>query len=212
MSLSPVRSPFPLRFVVIALSAVAALWLLALAAARWLIVSEPLRHADAALVLSGAPVYAARVRHAAGLLQTGRVDRIVLTDDGVRRGWSRKLQANPFMIEWGVDELMRLGVPRDRVAVLDGRVSSTHDEATAVARYAADHHLRSLTVVTSPYHTRRALWAVRRALDGQNVTVGSDPAWTAPDYAPPTFSWRVATWRAAVTELFKVPAYWILYR
>ena len=205
------RSPFPLRFA-IAVAVVGALWLLAKATARWLVVSQPLPHADAALVLSGAPVYAARVRHGAELLKSGRVDRIVLTDDGVRRGWSRKLQTNPFMIEWAVAELARLGVPHDRVIVLDGRVSSTHDESMALARYAAEHQLRSLTLVTSPYHTRRALWTVRRALHGQEVTLGSDPAWNAPDYAPPTFSWRVGTWRAVATELVKLPVYWILYR
>ena len=211
MSRRLIRSPLPLLFAIVVL-ALAALWLVAVAAAKWLVVSEPLPHADAALVLSGAPVYAARVRQGAALLKTGRVDRILLTDDGVRRGWSRKLQGNPFMIEWGVAELARLGVPGDRVVVLDGRVSSTHDESTAVARYAAEHHLRSLTVVTSPYHTRRALWAVRRALAGQNVTLGSDPAWNAPDYTPPTFSWRIGVLRSVVTEAVKLPVYWIVYR
>jgi uncharacterized SAM-binding protein YcdF (DUF218 family) len=200
------------RLFAIVLPALAVLWLLAVAAGRWLVVSDSLPHADAALVLSGAPVYAARVRHGAALLKAGRVDRILLTDDGVRRGWSRSLQTNPFMIDWGVAELGRLGIPRNRVVVLDGRVSSTHDESIAVARYAAEHHLRSLTVVTSPYHTRRALWAVRRALAGQDVTVGSDPAWNAPDYTPPTFSWRLGAWRSLASELAKLPAYWILYR
>lgn len=207
----PARMPF-LLYVAIPLAALAALWLAAVATARWLVVSEPLPHADAALVLSGAPVYAARVRHGAALLEAGRVDRIVLTDDGVRRGWSRSLHTNPFMIDWSVAELARLGVPRDRVTVLGGRVSSTHDESIAIARYAAEHHLRTLTVVTSPYHTRRALWSVRRALHGQDVTVGSDPAWNAPDYAPPTFSWWLGSWRAVATELVKLPGYWILYR
>ena len=211
MPLRQARSRFPLRLAIV-FSALAALWLLVIATARWLVVSEPLPHADAALVLSGAPVYAARVRHAAALLKAGRVDRIVLTDDGVRRGWSRKLQGNPLMIDWALAELTRLDVPGDRVIVLPGRVSSTHDESVAIARYAAERQLRSLTVVTSPYHTRRALWAVRRALAGQHVTLGSDPAWDAPDYAPPTFSWRLGAWRAFGAELIKLPAYWIVYR
>lgn len=46
---------------------------------------------------------------------------------------------------------------------------STQGEARALARYLRKHPLRSVLVVTSDYHTRRARWTLRRELTDQRV-------------------------------------------
>jgi uncharacterized SAM-binding protein YcdF (DUF218 family) len=84
--------------------------------------------------------------------------------------------------------LARLGVPADRITILPKRVANTHDEALALGEYRRSHPLRRVVVVTSPYHTRRALAAFTSVL-GSRVVIGVQPA---TDYSParPTSWWR----------------------
>jgi uncharacterized SAM-binding protein YcdF (DUF218 family) len=53
--------------------------------------------------------------------------------------------------------LGQLGVDPERITLLPLRVTNTRDEARAAAAYATGHPIDRLVVVTSPYHTRRAL-------------------------------------------------------
>ena len=157
-------------------------------AARWLVVSEELPNADAIVVLSGAASYVERARHAARLFHEGRGAVVVLTDEGLRGGWSQAEQRNPLFVERAAEELRRAGVPAGRVEVLPRLVASTHDEAVALRSYAESRGWRSMLVVTSGYHSRRARWTLRRVFRGSAVAVGLSPA--APDGETP----RAATW------------------
>ena len=189
-----------------------AFWVISTFGARWLVVSEPLASADALIVMAGAPVYADRIQHAAGLFRSGRARRVLLTDDGLKRAWSRELQRNPTSMEQGLAALERAGVPRDRIEVLPGIVHGTIDEARAVKRYVSDSGARSLVVVTSWYHSRRALWTLRHELRDDGVIVGSDPTPLTPTSPRPGDWWTRRTgWRTVGGEFVKLPYYWVVH-
>jgi uncharacterized SAM-binding protein YcdF (DUF218 family) len=96
--------------------------------------------------------------------------------------------------------------------ILPGIVSGTIDEARAIKRYAATSGLRSLVVVTSPYHSRRALWTMRRQLIGDGVVVGSDPVPMAATTPRPADWWvRRAGWGTVAVEFVKLPYYWVVF-
>jgi uncharacterized SAM-binding protein YcdF (DUF218 family) len=163
------------------------LWLIALLGARGLIVSEPLDRADAIVVLSGSSTLAERTQHAAQLYSEQRSSRILLTTDNEQGGWSNTEKRNLYFHEITVNELTRLGVPAQNIEVIRPPVSSTWDEAERVCEYSKAHGLRSMLIVTSGYHSRRALWTFRTIC--QNATqVGLDPV--APGIQTP----HPATW------------------
>ncbi len=193
---------------------VVAAWpLLAWAAARALIVRAELTHADALVVLSGSGVYQERTGRAAQLWKEGRADRIILTSDSQRGGWSEVERRNPMFVERAVAELQRAGVAADRIEVLPEPVTSTYDEAVLLRRYATQHGLRSLLIVTSAYHTRRTLWTLRTVFQGSGIEVGLEGV--APGQQSPTAStwWLYCLgWRTVALEYLKFGYYFLSYR
>ena len=187
-------------------------WACAWVAARALVVAAPLRHVDAIVVMSGAPVYFGRTAHAGRLFLEGRANTILLTNDGVRGSWSNTLQRNPLYYERATLRLTQAGVPAAAIEVLPGRVSSTYEEAILVRDYAQAHHLKTLLVVTSDFHTRRALWTMRRVLRASPVQVGVEAA--APVFAtfsPATWWSSWAGWRTVLGEYLKLIGYLVRY-
>ncbi len=73
--------------------------------------------------------------------------------------------------EVSVEQLVRLGVPRTAIRVLPGMVTSTREEAQKLAEYAINHPLKRVTVVTTSFHTARALWILRRELKGTGIEI-----------------------------------------
>lgn len=182
-------------------------------AASVLVVRRPLERADALVVLSGSSVYEERARWAARLFREGRAARVVLTRDGHAGGWSQERGRTMLFYERSVEALEREGVPRDRVEVLPEFIASTYDEAVALREYAARSGARRLLVVTSPYHTRRALWTFGRVLAGTGVEVGID-APPAGVQSPAPLAWWLSArgWNSVATEYPKSVYYWLSYR
>ncbi len=186
--------------------------LAAWAAARALIVEVPVARPEAIVVLSGASAYAERARAAAELFAAGRAPKIILTNDGERGGWSSAEQRNPFFSELAAAELVRAGVPAEKIEFVAQAVSNTYDEARAVRDHAAARNLRSLLVVTSAYHSRRAEWTWRRVFAGSGVELGMS---TAPAEGPspaPAWWWlRARGWRTVAAEYPKLIYYRLKY-
>jgi uncharacterized SAM-binding protein YcdF (DUF218 family) len=184
---------------------------LAWAAAAALVAGAGVERADALVVLSGSGAYVERARRAGELYREGRAPRVLLTDDGQRGPWSEARQTNPLFVERAREELLRDGVPAESVEVLPGRVASTHDEVVAARAYAERGGARSLLFVTSAYHTRRALWTVRRVFRGSGVEVGVEG--TEAD-APPPWTWWLSRrgWRHVAPEYPKLVYYYWAYR
>lgn len=176
--------------------------------ARFLIVhSEPLA-ADAIIVLAGSPVYSERIEHAIGLFKLGRARAVVLTNDGVRGGWSRRHQRNLPPIERGREAFLDAGIDESRLILLKDRVRSTYDEANAFRGIAKAHAIRSVVIVTSPYHSKRALWIFRRVLASEGVHVGVDPVPPGKLSPAPETWWTTRRgWHSVPLEYVKLAYY-----
>jgi len=178
-------------------------------AARFLVVSDRLpTRADAIIVLAGSP--AARLLEAAHLYREGRAPRIVLTRER-RPPDIIALAAHGIVVpephEDTRDRLLVLGVPEDAVTVLHGRAGSTTGEARLIARWACRSRVRSLIVVTSPSHTRRARLILHRLL-GPGIAFAVHPA--RADFFPVRHWWRSRrTSKRVLTEYQKLVNYWL---
>ena len=182
-------------------------------AAKALINPMGLPRADAVVVLSGSSAYIERSRRAAELYKEGRASKVVLTNDNLRGGWSEARQINPLFVERAQEELVRAGVPSDRVEVLPEPVAGTHDEAVAVENYATRKGMHSVLFVTSPYHTRRALWTVQRAFRDTGVAVGVETMENGEQTPAPLTWWLYRRgWSAVALEYPKLIYYYWKYR
>ena len=173
-------------------------------AAKFLIVDTPLNRADMIVVLSGSAVYKERTERAAEYYRQGLSDRILLTNDNLRGEWSSAEQRNPFFYERARDNLLRLGVPAERVVVLHKPVNGTYDEAEALKEYAVANKLRSLLVVTSAYHSRRALWTLSRVFAGTGIEIGLQSVETGEQTPAPLTWWlHLRGWQMVGGEYVK---------
>jgi uncharacterized SAM-binding protein YcdF (DUF218 family) len=182
--------------------------------AERLIVEKPMERADAILILGGSSTYLERTREAAELFKNARAPKIFLTDDGFQGGWNRTEQRNPFFYELARWELLKQGVPEDAIEVLPTVVEGTHDEAVLAAKIAGERNLKSILLVTSPYHTRRALWTFETVF-GKNINavelgIESPPTgWQTPN---PAYWWLSAKgWNFVAGEYLKTLYYWLFY-
>jgi uncharacterized SAM-binding protein YcdF (DUF218 family) len=139
--------------------------------ARWLIVEDPPCTADAALVLAGDPDYE-RTMTGARLLLEGQVRLLIVTGG----------EPGPGDSATSLREVaIRAGVPPERIR-MEQVSRSTHGSMEAIHPILEQEGVRSLAVVTSPYHQRRAVWAARRTLRGiEIVSRPADPAGWSPD-------------------------------
>jgi len=196
------------RAIVTAAACVLALAVLASPIARFLIVRAEPSRADVVVVLSGSPVYDERIRHGIGMLRQGRAPSIVLTNDGLRGRWSRRRQANLTSTERAKDAVLDAGIPLQRLITLPQRVNSTYDEAVAIRGFAKKTGLTKILVVTSPYHSRRALWVFRRVLEPAGVQVGIDSPPPGEQSPSPGTWWLSRTgWRSVALEYVKLVYY-----
>jgi uncharacterized SAM-binding protein YcdF (DUF218 family) len=176
--------------------------------ASLLVVHEPIERADALVILSGAATYVERTQRAAQLFRDGRAPKIILTNDGLQGGWSNARQRNPFFIERARDELLRLNVPAEAIEEIPQTLANTYEEAVELRRFAAARGIRSLLIVTSAYHTRRALWTLRRVFEGSNVQLGIEsppPGQQTP--RPPIWWFFPSGWRLVFGEYVKLVYY-----
>ena len=177
-----------------------------------LIISRSLPRADVLVVLSGSAAYLERTQWAARLYMEGRAPRIVLTNDNQQGGWSNAEERNPSFVERAKAELQHAGVPPERIEVLPQTVASTYDEAVRLLEYTNTQPVRSLLVVTSAYHSRRALWTLSHVFRDTGVKIGLEPvALGAQSPAPATWWFDLRGWRAVALEYPKLIYYWISY-
>ena len=199
------RKPFRVRRLIVTLVFVFGAWtLLAWWAARYLVVSAPLDRADAIVVLSGSATLLERTKEAADLYNSKVASRVVLTNDNLQGTWSSAEQRNPFFYERARDNLVLTGVPQQQIEVIYHPVTSTYDEAQAVRDYAQAQGFKSILVVTSGYHSRRALWTLQQVFKDSNVQVGMRAVDTGIQTPPPLTWWLHARgWQMVAGEYVK---------
>ena len=202
-----------MKRLLVRLAALAAFLLIlaAVAAPRlgaWLVVEDPLQKADAIFVLGG--TLFERPLEAVDLYHEGWAPRLLLmrqiADDGEvelrRRGvvYQREIDVQ-------VDVLMRLGVPRPAIEILDEQ-DSTKDEADALRTVVVANRWPRVIVVTSKQHTRRARLVMnRRVADtGAQVMVRASRY----DKTDVNAWWRQrGTLRFTLFETQRLIAYWL---
>jgi uncharacterized SAM-binding protein YcdF (DUF218 family) len=136
--------------------------------ARWLIVIDPVTRADAVVALSGDE--GERLQAAINLYRQGKAGCLLLVgpeipllkvytdEDSLTQGEAKRRIA------------VRKGVPPDSAIVSLG-ATSTWGEAQTTLAEARGRGWRSITVVTDPFHTRRARATFRKAFRGQPVRI-----------------------------------------
>ncbi len=146
-------------------------------AGSYLVVKHSLKKTDLIVCLMGGPVE--RGLEAADLYKTGLAPYIfigreelpdgtqTLNERGVRFPESRALLI--MMLE-------NLGVPGSACLVNDNFVGSTMEEAKVIGDFVRDKGFRSLIVVTSPTHTRRAWLTFENVFKKDDVEVLMAPS------------------------------------
>ncbi len=112
------------------------------------VVEDPLDRADAIIVLSDDNFYADRAARAADLYRHGMAPIVVAS--------GRRLRPYAGIAELMEHDLIERGVPKDKIVRISHNAENTKDEAQALAQQALERKWRSVIVVTSNYHTRRA--------------------------------------------------------
>jgi uncharacterized SAM-binding protein YcdF (DUF218 family) len=158
-------------------------------------------------------VYEERILYAATLYHAGVTPLILLSDDGQRQHWSRRLQGNPRYVDIGRELLVAKGVPPSHIEILPGEVHGTYDEAVNAVAYAGAHGFRQLLAVTSRHHTRRTLWTLRQVAGQSNLTVSIDQVPSPSPGTPGDATWwlRPDGWNVVGSEFVKLPYYWLRY-
>jgi uncharacterized SAM-binding protein YcdF (DUF218 family) len=134
----------------------------------------PLKSPDALVVFAGH--YGNKIPSVAALYRRyGDGPRIFLTDDGVLSRWSRKYRRNLYNVEVAEEELVELGVPRSAIVKLPFCRSGTIYDALAAVSYISKAGFKKITLVSTDYHARRAVWSFRRLLSSRDVEIGIYP-------------------------------------
>jgi uncharacterized SAM-binding protein YcdF (DUF218 family) len=162
------------------------------APARWLVIEDPARPVDAALVLAGDPDYE-RTSAAARLVMAGEARLLVVTGGEVGPGDSAT-SLRAFALQ--------RGVAPDRIR-MEQISHSTRQALVAVGPLLREENVRTVALVTSPYHQRRAWLAARKALPGiRLVNRPAASSWT------PVGWWRTRRSRQIVFSEYAKLAYY----
>lgn len=134
---------------------------------RWLVVQDPLAHADAIVILSGR--LPERAIEAARVFKAGYSDQVWISPP-LSPEEELKAMNIAFLGEDFYNEkvLIAMGVPPDDIRILDHPDANTEAEVRQIAEVLHSSNLHSVIIVTSKAHTRRVrtIW---------KKLVGSDP-------------------------------------
>jgi uncharacterized SAM-binding protein YcdF (DUF218 family) len=130
--------------------------------AERLIVEKKLEKADAIIVLGGSKVYIERTQKAAEVYRQGVSTKILLTDDGGFGGWSNAESKNLPFFELSKRQLLAQNVPESAIEIVKPEGDGTNYEAENIAQLAKTRGWKSIQIVTSGYHTSRALWTFEK--------------------------------------------------
>jgi uncharacterized SAM-binding protein YcdF (DUF218 family) len=168
--------PFRARYWILALAAMAVavvmtrgVWLKPVG--RWLVTDEGPARADVAVVLAG-DYGGQRVLAAAALVRRGYAPAVLVS--GADRLYGRP------EAELAVEYAVSRGYPRQWFIPFQSQAHNTLDEARAVLPELERRGARSFLLVTSDYHSGRAVRTYRRVLRARHSTIAMRSA-AAPD-------------------------------
>jgi uncharacterized SAM-binding protein YcdF (DUF218 family) len=196
-----VRKRSWLRWIVcglaLALLAGAVGWRPALASVgAFLVVDDGLERTDAIVVLSGDGTRR-RLDTALALVQRGLADRVIVLTGTPPDFFDEAPAVRRYALHRGVSP--------DQVVVV-GEAHSTLDDALVAAQVMRQRGWTSATVVTAPYHTRRARWVFRRTWGPLGLVVRVHPA-PEPGFHPDRWWTEDRSTEFVVLEYVKLAAY-----
>jgi uncharacterized SAM-binding protein YcdF (DUF218 family) len=177
-----------------------ALYLLLVAAGSFLIHGDALKPSDAVVALGGGSE--GRVAESVDLIHDHYGQWFILTEPGeVEPGGGMGSQFfRTVAIEQGLSE--------HAIYITEGVQGNTHDEATAVMRLMQKHQMKSVIVVTDPFHTMRTRIIFRDVFRGSGLEVRVHPVqghW----YRGGTWFLSRAGWANTLREYAKLFGYWL---
>ena len=141
-------------------------------AGRFLIIDDPVRPADAIVVLDSRG--AERWLEGVDLYKEQFATHLVLSPGIIRPAEVKVRQMGvryPTQAELVRDAMTQLGVPPTAIVVLPRAVDNTAEEAAVTRPIVLERGWTSIIVVTSKYHTRRTRFAFQREFAGTGVQV-----------------------------------------
>jgi len=151
---------------------------------------------------------------AAHVYRMGVAPKILLTNDGGRADWSLKEQGNRPFVELARQQLLARGVPFGVIEILPPEVSGTIMEAELLSKHVAERRWKALLIVTSAYHTRRALRTFQRAFakNGAEAEIGIVSPSLGEQTPTPLLWWLTwKGWRDVAGEYVKSIFYYVYY-
>jgi uncharacterized SAM-binding protein YcdF (DUF218 family) len=133
--------------------------------ARFLVVQDKLEPADVILVLAG-DGNGERVEEGVNLYKQGFAKKMLMSGGPI--AW------HLTSAEWMKKQAVALGVPAKNI-LLQGASKSTLEDLVYSLPIIMKHSFRSVILVTSPYHTRRAKRVFRKASAGSGIRVYAYP-------------------------------------
>jgi len=161
--------------------------------ARWLVLEDVGAVADAAVVMAGDPDYE-RTATAARLVLAGQARLLLLTGGEPGPGDSAESLR---------ERAIALGVPPAAIRT-ESTSRSTREAVLALAPVLERERVRSVILVTSPFHQRRAFLAARNAWKG--IAIRNRPA--QPSFWSPHLWWRDRRSREAVWSEYQKLLYY----
>jgi uncharacterized SAM-binding protein YcdF (DUF218 family) len=144
-------------------------------AGRALVDASAPKKADIAVVLAG-DYDGRRILEAAQLVREGYVPQVLVSGPRSLYGFYECDLAIPFAVKRGFPDEYFLRAPNE--------ARSTREESQAVAAALRSKGVKSLILVTSDYHTRRAARLFRKALPEISISV----------VAAPNTNWELRRW------------------
>jgi uncharacterized SAM-binding protein YcdF (DUF218 family) len=182
------------RLVVLTIVIVIAVWLLS-HAASFLVLNDP-RPADVILVLAGGTD--ARYEHAVALQKAGFAERIILDADASRDRFGKS------DADMAADFLRAYGPLGSEVCPI--REDSTFGETVDVKRCLERQNVHSALIVTSDFHTRRAISIFHKRLPQYEWSVAAESA----PYHNSEQWWRHRRWAKAALDEWEKYLWWKL--
>ena len=174
------------------------LFLLLWAIGGFLVVGDPIQKSDAVVLLSGGDD--ARLAEAAQIHQSGLANILLLTETGtIPQG------GGPRASSLLGQQAAAAGIPQDAIRTMLGKSASTLDEASAVLDYCQQEGLKTIIVVTDPYHSRRSQIIFRSVFSRSGIVVLILPVrdhW----YQSSTWFFSLRGWKTTLTEYAKLTA------
>ena len=198
-----------LKRTLIATLCVALAWpFVAWMAAKFLHVQQQVTAPEAIVVLSGPGTYIERTDWASKLYQERRAPLVVISSEGLLSGWSASDDRNLYFYELAARRLQQHGVAAKDIRVVADIGAGTYQEGVRLCEFASTQNWSRILIVTSAYHSRRALWSIQRACKDRPIQIGMEsppPGWQTP--APSIWWLHKSGWQFVAAEYVKMVYY-----